>query len=88
MELEIKNNIPEIHSPEERSELCPAPDLAASLMAISERCSSLPDFCTLNEDEILGYTDDGAFFLRDSPPDRSRPSFQARKPAFYLPRRR
>ena len=38
-----------------------APDLAATLMAISQRCSSLPDLDTRDADEILGYDEKGAF---------------------------
>lgn len=50
-----------IHSLEERLERLKrrrsAPDLAETLMAISRRCSSLPDLDSRDADEILGYTD-------------------------------
>lgn len=38
-----------------------APDLVETLMAISRRCSSLPDVDTRSADEILGYDEKGAF---------------------------
>jgi antitoxin VapB len=38
-----------------------APDLAETLMAISRRCSALPDLDTRAPDEILGYDETGAF---------------------------
>ena len=38
-----------------------APDLAEALMAISRRCSSLPDLDTRSADEILRYDEKGAF---------------------------
>lgn len=38
-----------------------APDLVETLMAISRRCSSLPDLDTRSADEILGYDEKGAF---------------------------
>ncbi len=54
-----------IHALEERLERLKgrrtAPDLAETLMAISRRCSSLPDLDTRTVDEILGYDDKGAF---------------------------
>lgn len=54
-----------IHSLEERLERLKgrrsAPDLVEALMAISQRCSSLPDLDTRSADEILGYDDIGAF---------------------------
>jgi antitoxin VapB len=54
-----------IHSLEERLERLKgrrsAPDLVATLMTISERCSSLPDLDTRSADEILGYDDIGVF---------------------------
>jgi len=54
-----------IHALEERLERLKgrrtAPDLAATLMAISRRCSSLPDLDTRSGDEILGYDETGAF---------------------------
>ena len=54
-----------IHSLEERLERLKgrrsAPDLVETLMAISRRCSSLPDLDTRDGDEILGYDDQGAF---------------------------
>jgi antitoxin VapB len=54
-----------IHSLEERLERLKGkrsvPDLAETLMAISRRCSSLPDLDTRDADEILGYDENGAF---------------------------
>lgn len=54
-----------IHSLEERLERLKgrrsAPDLTETLMAISARCSSLPDLDPRDADEILGYNDIGAF---------------------------
>ena len=54
-----------IHSLEERLERLKgrrfAPDLVETLMAISQRCSSLPDLDTRSADEILGYDENGAF---------------------------
>ncbi|HWM93288.1 MAG TPA: type II toxin-antitoxin system VapB family antitoxin [Thermoanaerobaculia bacterium] len=54
-----------IHALEERLERLKgrrsAPDLAQTLMAISRRCSSLPDLDTRDADDILGYDDKGAF---------------------------
>jgi len=54
-----------IHSLEERLERLKgrrsAPDLVATLMAISQRCSSLPDLDVRSADEILGYDDIGGF---------------------------
>ncbi|HEX4965983.1 MAG TPA: type II toxin-antitoxin system VapB family antitoxin [Thermoanaerobaculia bacterium] len=54
-----------IHSLEERLERLKgrqsAPDLVETLMAISHRCSSLPDLDMRDADEILGYDDRGAF---------------------------
>jgi antitoxin VapB len=54
-----------IHSLEERLERLKgrrsAPDLAEALMAISRRCSALPDLDTRDADEILGYDEKGAF---------------------------
>lgn len=38
-----------------------APDLLETLMAIGQRCSSLPDLDTRSPDEILAYDDVGAF---------------------------
>jgi antitoxin VapB len=38
-----------------------APSLAETLLAISQRCSSLPDLDTRSPDEILGYDDNGSF---------------------------
>lgn len=40
--------------------ICP-PDLKEILMAISLRCSSLPDLDTRSAEEILGYDEKGAF---------------------------
>jgi hypothetical protein len=37
------------------------PDLVEALLAISQRCSSLPDLDNRPADEILGYDDTGAF---------------------------
>jgi antitoxin VapB len=54
-----------IHSLEERLERLKgrrsAPDLVETLMAISQRCSSLPDLDTRSADEILGYDEIGVF---------------------------
>lgn len=54
-----------IHSLEERLERLKgrrsAPDLVETLMAISRRCSALPDLDTRSADEILGYDEKGAF---------------------------
>ena len=54
-----------IHSLEERLERLKGrrsvPDLAETLMAISRRCSSLPDLDTRAAVEILGYDEKGAF---------------------------
>jgi antitoxin VapB len=38
-----------------------APDLVEDLLAISRRCSSLPDLDTRSPNEILGYDESGAF---------------------------
>jgi len=38
-----------------------APDLVETLMAISRRCSSLPDLDRRGAEEILGYDEIGAF---------------------------
>ena len=38
-----------------------APDLEETLMAISRRCSSLPDLDSRTAEEILGYDEKGAF---------------------------
>jgi antitoxin VapB len=54
-----------IHSLEERLERLKgrrsAPDLAETLMAISRRCSALPDLDVRDADEILGYDEKGTF---------------------------
>jgi antitoxin VapB len=54
-----------IHSLEERLERLKgrrsAPDLVETLLAISQRCSSLPDLDTRSADEILGYDEKGTF---------------------------
>lgn len=54
-----------IHSLEERLERIKgrrsAPDLVETLLAIGERCRSLPDLDSRAADEILGYDDAGAF---------------------------
>jgi len=54
-----------IHSLEERLERLKgrrsAPDLVEALLAISRRCSSLPDLDTRAANEILGYAEAGAF---------------------------
>jgi antitoxin VapB len=54
-----------IHSLEERLERLKgrrsAPDLAETLMAISRRCSSLPDLDPRDPEEILGYDETGSF---------------------------
>ena len=36
-----------------------APDLAAEILKIGDRCASLPDLDTRTPDEILGYGPDG-----------------------------
>lgn len=38
-----------------------APSLVETVLEISRRCSSLPDLDLRSPDEILGYSDDGAF---------------------------
>ena len=38
-----------------------SPDLAEILMAISRRCSALPDLDIRNPEEILGYDEKDAF---------------------------
>jgi antitoxin VapB len=38
-----------------------APDLVDTLMAISQRCSALPDLDPREPDEILGYDAEGVF---------------------------
>jgi antitoxin VapB len=54
-----------IHSLEERLERLKgrrsAPNLVETLLAISQRCSALPDLDPREPDEILGYDDLGAF---------------------------
>ena len=54
-----------IHSLEERLERLKgrrsAPDLVETLMAIGQRCSSLPDLDTRSAEQILGYDDIGVF---------------------------
>ena len=54
-----------IHSLEERLERLRgrrrSPDLLETMLAISDRCSSLPDLDTRSADEILGYDDRGTF---------------------------
>jgi hypothetical protein len=37
------------------------PELVETLMAISRRCSGLPDLDTREADEILGYDEEGGF---------------------------
>jgi antitoxin VapB len=53
------------HSLEERLERLKgrrfAPDLLATILAISRRCSALPDLDGRAADEILGYGADGTF---------------------------
>lgn len=44
-----------------------APDLVETLMAISRRCSSLPDLDRRSTEEILGYDESGAFLGRYTP---------------------
>jgi len=44
-----------------------AADLVETLMAISHRCSSLPDLDSRGAEEILGYDETGAFPRRDTP---------------------
>lgn len=54
-----------IHSLEERLERLKgrrsAPDLVETVLAISRRCSALPDLDTRSADEILGYDESGGF---------------------------
>jgi antitoxin VapB len=54
-----------IHSLEERLERLKgrrsAPNLEETLLAISRRCSGLPDLDAREADEILGYDEKGAF---------------------------
>jgi antitoxin VapB len=54
-----------LHSLEERLERLKgrrsAPDLVETLLAISRRCSALPDLDTRSAGEILGYDETGAF---------------------------
>ena len=54
-----------LHSLEERLERLKgrrsAPDLVETLLAISRRCSALPDLDTRSANEILGYDEAGAF---------------------------
>ena len=54
-----------IHSLEERLERLKgrrsAPDLVETVLAISRRCSALPDLDTRSADEILGYDNSGSF---------------------------
>ena len=38
-----------------------APDLVETLLAISRRCSALPDLDPRSSDEILGYDEHGTF---------------------------
>lgn len=38
-----------------------APDTLETILAISERCSALPDLDTRSADEILGYDEHGGF---------------------------
>ena len=38
-----------------------APDLTEELMAIGRQCAALPDVDTRTEDEILGYSETGAW---------------------------
>ena len=60
-----------IHSLEERLERLKgrrsSPDLAETLMAISRRCSALPDLDTRGADEVLGYDEKGAFRCARNP---------------------
>lgn len=53
------------HSLEERLERLKgrrfAPDLLSTILAISRRCSSLPDLDSRSADEILGYDAEGTF---------------------------
>ena len=59
MALNIKNEHQRLRS-------CrPAPDLVETLMAISRRCSSLPDLDRRSAEEILGYDELGPG--RDTP---------------------
>ena len=54
-----------IHALEERLERLKgrrrAPDLKETLLAISSRCSALPDLDPRHPDEILGYDERGTF---------------------------
>ena len=54
-----------IHALEERLERLKGrrsvPDLTEAVMAISQRCRSLPDLDTRSAEEILGYDEKGVF---------------------------
>jgi antitoxin VapB len=54
-----------LHSLEERLEKLKgrrtAPDLVATILAISARCSALPDLDDRSPEAILGYDEQGAF---------------------------
>lgn len=54
-----------IHALEERLERLrgrrSAPDLVEAVLAISRRCSALPDLDTRDPDQILGYDETGTF---------------------------
>jgi len=54
-----------LHALEERLERLKgrrtAPDLVETVLAISKRCSALPDLDTRDPDEILGYDERGGF---------------------------
>ncbi len=54
-----------LHSLEERLEKLKgrrtAPDLVATILSISARCSALPDLDDRSADAILGYDEHGAF---------------------------
>jgi antitoxin VapB len=54
-----------LHALEERLERLKgrrtAPDLVETVLAISKRCSTLPDLDTRDPDEILGYDEQGGF---------------------------
>ena len=65
MAINSKNGKAEKLARQVRSEAADAvicsPDLEEILMAISRRCSSLPDLDTRSAEEIVGYDEKGTF---------------------------